>query len=103
MKANIEEDLEWSSSILVILSCLCELVLTIWLLNTDEVLVDLEFLQGTSCDKETSGICGRPVCKTVLDSISLELMRVCRSEDFVARNLGGDDLADDISVGESNN
>ena len=38
----------------------------------------------------------------MLDPICLELMRVSGAENFVAGNLGSDDLDDDIAVRESN-
>ena len=37
----------------------------------------------------------------MVDTVSLELMCVRSNEDFVARDLGGDDLADDVFVGEA--
>ena len=37
----------------------------------------------------------------MLNAVAFELVRVCRAEDFVAGDFGGDDLADDIAVGEA--
>lgn len=37
----------------------------------------------------------------MLDTVPLELMAVCCAEDLVASDLGGDDLADDILIGEA--
>lgn len=39
----------------------------------------------------------------MLYSIALELVSVGGTEDLIARDLGGDDLADDILVGEADN
>lgn len=39
----------------------------------------------------------------MLDSIALELVSVSGTKDLVARDLGGDNLADDIFVGEADN
>lgn len=39
----------------------------------------------------------------MLDSITLELVSVGSAKDLVARNLGGDDLTDNIFVGEADN
>ena len=37
----------------------------------------------------------------MIDAVSLELVCVRSNEDFVAGDLGGDDLADDVFVGEA--
>lgn len=39
----------------------------------------------------------------MLDSIALELASVGGTKDLVARDLGGDNLADNILVGEADN
>lgn len=39
----------------------------------------------------------------MLDSITLELVSVGSAKDLVARDLGGDDLTDNILVGEADN
>lgn len=39
----------------------------------------------------------------MLDAVALELVTVGCAEDFVASNLRGDDLTDDITVGEAYN
>jgi len=38
----------------------------------------------------------------MLDAVAFEFVTVGCAEDFVARNLGGDYLADDVFVGETN-
>ena len=39
----------------------------------------------------------------MLDSIALEFVSVGGAEDFVACDFGGDDLANDVFIGETNN
>ena len=39
----------------------------------------------------------------MLDSITFEFVSIGGAEDLVARNLGGDDLTDNIFVGEADN
>lgn len=101
LQTNVEEDLEGAALAIVGLGGLGELELTISLLNTGELLVEAELLEGTAGDKETSGVGSSPVGKTVLDAVSLELVGVGRAEDLVAGDLGGHDLADDVLVGEA--
>ena len=102
MKPNIEESLEWSSSF-TLLRGLGKLEFSIGLLNTLEITINAKLLEDTAGDQKTSAVCGSPVGKTVLNSVGLELVGVCSSEDLVAGDLGGDDLHDDIAVGESDN
>lgn len=101
MKTNIKESLEWSA--LTTFSGLGELVLSVSLLNTSEVLVHAKLLENTTSDEETSAVCGGPVGKTVLNAVSLELVGVCGAEDLVASDLGGHNLHNDVAVGESDN
>lgn len=118
-KTNIKEDLEGAALVTIDLDGLGELVLAIRLLNTGEVLIDLELLQGTAGKEQTGSVGGSPVGKTVLDAIGLELVGVGSAEDAVTADLGGDDLlrlleysrriprgrtyADDVPVGEADN
>lgn len=37
----------------------------------------------------------------MLDAIALQLVSVCGAEDLIASDLGGDDLGDDVFVGEA--
>lgn len=101
LQTNIEEDLEGAALAIVGLGGLGELVLTISLLNTSEVLIEAELLEGTAGDEKTGSVSGGPVGETVLDTVGLELVRVGRDEDLVARDLRGHDLADDVLVGEA--
>lgn len=99
-KTNIEVSLE-RSAWLVALSGLSKLVLSISLLHTLEVLVQVKLLENTAGDQETGAVCGRPVGKTVFDAIGLKLVGVRSAEDLVASDLGGHDLHDDVAVGEA--
>jgi len=42
-----------------------------------------------------------PVGQTVCDAVTLELVTVGGHEDLVTSDLGGDDLGDDVAVGEA--
>ena len=102
-KTDIEEALEWATGLAVNLGFLGELVLTVSLLDASEGLVEVELLESTAGDKKTSGVGGGPVGQTVGDAVSLELVGVGADEDLVAGDLRGDDLADDVAVGETDN
>lgn len=103
LQTNIKEDLEGAALTIVGLGGLGELVLTIGLLNTGEVLVEAELLEGTAGDEKTGSVSSGPVGETVLDTVSLELVSVGGDEDLVTGDLRGDDLADDVLVGEADN
>jgi hypothetical protein len=117
-KTDIQEDLEWAALLAVNLGGLGESELTISLLNTGEGLVKLELLEDTASQEQAGGVCGRPVGKTVGDAVSLQLVGTINlldmtilkrvawdilssAEDLVTTNLGVDDLADDVLVGET--
>lgn len=99
VETDIKESLEWASALT--LRSLGELVLSISLLNTLELLVHAELDEDTAGDQETSAVGGSPVGKTVLDAVGLELVGVGSAEDLVASDLGGHDLHDDVAVGET--
>lgn len=103
LQTNIKEDLEGAALTIVGLGGLSELVLTVSLLDTSEVLVEAELLESTAGDEETGSVGSGPVGETVLDTVGLELVSVGRDEDLVARDLRGHDLADDVLVGEADN
>lgn len=100
LETNVKEGLERAASRLP-LGGLGQLVFSISLLNTLEVSVHAELLEDTAGDQETSAVCSSPVGKAVLDAIGSELVGVGRAEDLVAGDLGGHDLHDDVTVGES--
>lgn len=100
-KTNIEEGLEGAAGTVVGLSSLGEAELTVSLLNTGEVLVKAELLEGTAGKEETSGVGSGPVGQTVGDAIALELVRVGAGENLVTGELRVDDLSDHVAVGEA--
>lgn len=102
-ETDIKEGLEGAALTIVGLGGLGESVLTIGLLNTGELLIEAELLQDAAGEEETSGVGSGPVGKTVLDAIGAELVGVGGSEDLVTGDLGGDDLGDDVAVGEADN
>ena len=67
------------------------------------MLVQAQLLQRTAGDEKSSGVCSGPVGKTMFDTVGFELVGVRGTEYFVTGDLGGDNLADDITVGEANN
>lgn len=102
-KTDIQEDLERAAGLAIDLDGLGEVVLAIGLLGSNEVFVQLELLKCAAGEQETGGVGSSPVGETVGDSVGLQLMGVGSAEDLVAANLGGDDLGDDVAVGESHN
>lgn len=102
-KTDIKESLERSALLTINLSGLGQSVLSIGLLDTSEGLVKAKLLEDTAGDQKASGIGSGPVGKTVLDAVGLQLMGVGGGEDLVAGDLRGDDLDDDVAVGEADN
>ncbi|KAL5889936.1 hypothetical protein ACKVWL_011618 [Pyricularia oryzae] len=100
-KTNVEVGLEGAAGALVGLGSLGEGELTLGLLNTGEVLVEAKLLEDTAGDEQAGGVGGSPVGQTVGDAVGLELVGVGRGEDLVTRDLRGDDLHDDVAVGEA--
>jgi hypothetical protein len=100
-KTNVEEGLEGAALAVVGLGGLGEGELTVSLLDTGEVLVEADLLQDTAGEEETGGVGSGPVGETVLDAIGAELVGVGGGKDLVARDLRGDDLGDDVLVGEA--
>lgn len=101
LETDIEDDLEGAALTIVGLGGLGEGELTVSLLDTSEVLVEAELLEGAAGDEETGGVGSGPVGKTVLDTVGLELVGVGRDENLVTGDLRGHDLADDVLVGEA--
>jgi hypothetical protein len=66
------------------------------------LLVHIKFLQCTASEEKTRSVGSSPVGETIVDSVALEFVGIGGTEDFVAGKLGSDKLADDVSVGESN-
>jgi hypothetical protein len=59
--------------------------------------------QSTAGAEETSAVSSSPVGQTDLNTISGELMGVGRGQDHITLDLGVDELADDVSVGNTDN
>jgi hypothetical protein len=102
VETDVEKALEGSTLVAVVaFDCLGDGELAIGLFDTREVFIEIELLEGTTGEEETCSVAGGPVGQTVLDSVSLELVSVGCAEDLVACNLSGDELANDVSVGEA--
>ena len=100
LQTNIEEALEGTG--LVITEGLNLGHLTIGLGNTLVLVSKTEDGKSTTGDEETSGVSGGPVGKTGLDTVAGELLGGSLGEDVVTVDLGVDDLAGDVTVGETN-
>jgi hypothetical protein len=66
------------------------------------LLVHIELTQCTAREEKTCSVGGSPVGKAIVDSVTLELVGIGGAKDFVSTELRSDKLADDVSVGESN-
>ena len=100
-KTNVKEGLEGTAGTLVGLDGLSELVLTVGLLDTSELLGQAELGEDTAGEEQTGGVGGSPVGQTLGETVALELVGVGAGQDLVARDLRVDDLSDDIAVGET--
>lgn len=101
VETDIKESLEGTAGAFVSLGGFGESELSLRLLNTGEVFVQTQLLQGAAGQEETGGVSGRPVGEAVVDAIALELVGVSSGVDLVASDLSGDDLGDDVTVGEA--
>jgi hypothetical protein len=101
-KTDIEEDLERTAGAFIGLSGLGESVFTISFLYTLEVLIEIKLLECTASEKETSSVGGSPVGEAVVNTVALQFVGVGAGKDLVARDLGVNNLGDDVTVGETN-
>lgn len=101
-KTNIEVRLEWAAGLAIDFGGLGDGELAVGLLDTLECLVKLELAECAAGEQQTGAVGSGPVGETVGDTVALELVGVGGAEDFVASELRGDDLADDVLVGEAN-
>jgi hypothetical protein len=99
LETNVEEALERSR--LIVTKRLSFGEFTIGLGNTLILVSKTEDGKSSSGHKQTSGICGGPVGQTGLDTVSGELLGGSLGENVVALDPGVNDLARDVSVGES--
>lgn len=101
-KTNIKEGLEGAALAIVGLDGLGEGVLTIGLLDTLEGLVKVELLEDTAGKEQTGSVGSSPVGQTLVNAVLGELVGVSSGENLVTRDLGVDDLGNDVAVGEAN-
>ena len=80
-----------------------ELEFAIRLFNTSKSISKVELGESTTCDQKPNAVCSCPIGEAMLDSVALEFMSVRSAEDFIASDLRGDDLTDDILIGEADN
>ena len=71
------------------------------LLISNESVCKVQFCQGATCDQKSDTVGGCPVGETMLNSVALEFVTVGCAENFVTSDLGGDNLANDVFVGEA--
>jgi len=102
-QADVKKTFEGATLLAVDFGSFRQLVLAISFDDALELLIQLQLLQGAACKEESGGVCRGPVGEAMLDAVGFELVGVGSSEDLVAGDLGGDDLADDVAVGEANN
>lgn len=98
-ETNIKVDLEGAG--LVLAEGLDELELTGGLGETLVLVGKAELGEGTTGNKETSGVGSGPVGKTVLDAVLGELLGGGVAENKVTLELGVDNLADHLAVGDA--
>lgn len=101
MQTNIQESLEGAARLITLTSSLGQGEFAIRLLNALEILIETEFLEDATSQKQTNSVARRPIGQAILDAVSLELVGVGSSVDLVAGKLSGDQLADDVTVGEA--
>ena len=63
--------------------------------------IKAKLLQDSTSNQETSRICSGPVGEAMLDTVAFEFMGIGCTEDLVAGNLGSDNLANNIAIGEA--
>lgn len=100
-KTNIEEGLEWAAGLAIDIGGLGDGEFAVSLLHTLEGLVELELGERAAGKEQTGAVGSGPVGETVGDAVCLQLVRVRSGEDLVSGELRGDDLADDVLVGEA--
>lgn len=100
-ETDVEEDLEWAAGLAINLLWLGFGELAISLLNAGEGVLELELVEGATGDEQTDTVGSGPVGETVGDAVALQLVAVGSDKDLVAGELRGDDLGDDVPVGEA--
>jgi len=97
-KTNIKECLEGGSTLLVSFD---GIVRSIGLCDT----LVFKAVLGVDAagDQEAGGVGGGVVGEAELDAVTLELVGVCVGDDNIVGEVGGDNLADDVAVGDAHN
>lgn len=98
-ETNVEVGLEGAG--LVVTEGLNELELTRGLSETLVLVSEAELGKSTTGDKETGSVSGGPVGETVVDAEAGELLGRSLGKNEVTLELGVDDLADDLTVGDT--
>lgn len=98
-QTNIQDTFEWSY--ILILGELLGFASDF--LGSGVFLVQLEFVENSSCNQQTGGVACSVVGQTNLSSVEWELVRVSSLYNNISLDSGEDNLADDIVVGQSNN
>ena len=99
-KTDIKESLEGATRVVLTLNVV---LLTVDLLSTRVQLVETEVLQVTAGQQQTSAVSGGVVVQTEGDTITGELVGVGRADDTITRELGVDQLVDNVLVGDTDN
>lgn len=100
-KTNIEVRLEWAAGLAIDFGWLGDGELAVGLLNALESLVKLELAERAAGKQKTGAVGGGPVGQAVGDTVAFELVGVGGAKDLVAGKFRGNDLADDVLVGEA--
>ena len=95
-EADIEEGLEWPPGFLVLFA----VILGWW---AGELLLEAELLKEPAGAKETDAVGGGVVGETEGDAIGSEVLGGGGSDGDIVVELGGDDLGDDLGVGDTGN
>lgn len=99
-QTDIQESLEGARAIF---NSLDFVVLTVDLFSTGVDFVQLKLVQNSASSKQTSGVGSSPVGQTDLDTIAGQLVGVSSRDNNITLELGIDELADDVSVGDADN
>lgn len=99
-KTNIKIAVEWARSIINLLNLKH---LTIGILLSNVLGVQLKLVKETASAEETNAIRRSVVGQSSLNSVPGELMSIGSGEDVISLNLSSNDLAGNVAVGETNN
>jgi len=105
LEADIEKCVECLRAILLIILVVHEAVLELGghLFGSDEFLIETVLGEQTASAQETHAVCGRVVGETNTQAVARELMSIGSGVADIVIDLGGNHLADNVLVGETNN